>query len=67
MALQRFAVLPTAMFAGQVIAGACVSFTVTVKAQVAVLLAPSVTWKVFVVVPTGNEDPEGKPDVWVVL
>ena len=61
------AALATAMFAGQVIVGSCVSLTVTVKAQVAVLLAPSVTLKVFVVVPTGNEDPEGKPEVWIVV
>ena len=67
MALQRFVVLPAAMFAGQLIVGSCVSDTVTVKAQVAVLLAPSVTLKVFVVVPTGKEDPEGKPDVWIVV
>ena len=67
MALHRFVVLATAMFAGQVMAGSCVSLTVTVKAQVAVLLAPSVTLKVFVVVPTGNEDPDGKPEVWIVV
>ena len=63
MALQRFVVFVTAMFAGQVIVGSCVSLTVTVKAQVAVLPAPSVTLKVFVVTPTGNEAPEAEPDV----
>ena len=59
--------LATAIFAGQVIVGSCASLTVTVKAQVAVLLAPSVTLKVFVVVPTGKEDPEGNPEVWIVV
>ena len=53
--------------AGQVIDGAWVSFTVTVNAQVAVLLAPSVTLKVFVVVPTGNEAPEARPAIWSVV
>ena len=51
------------MFAGQVIEGNCVSFTVTVKAQVDVLFAASVTLKVLVVTPTGNDDPEAKPAV----
>ena len=39
----------------------------TVKAQVAVLLAPSVALKVFVVTPTGKLAPEAKPDVWMVV
>ncbi len=51
------------MFAGQVIVGSCVSFTVTAKAQVAVLLVPSVTLNILVVAPTGYEAPEGKPSV----
>ena len=55
------------MFAGQVIVGSCVSVTVTVNAQVAVLLAPSVTLNVLVVTPTGNDAPEAKPAVWIVL
>ena len=55
------------MFAGQVIVGSCVSVTVTVKAQVAVLLAPSVTLNVLVVTPTGNDAPEAEPEVWIVL
>ena len=55
--------LATAIFAGQVIVGSCVSFTVTVKAQVAVLLAPSVTMNVLVVTPTGNDAPEANPEV----
>ena len=60
-------VLDTEMFAGQVIVGACVSFTVTVKAQVALLFAASVTLNVLVVTPTGNEAPEAEPAVWIVL
>ena len=56
-------VLDTERFAGQVIVGACVSFTVTVKAQVALLFAASVTLNVLVVVPTGNEVPEAEPAV----
>ena len=55
------------MLAGQMMVGSCVSFTVTVKAQVALLLAPSVTLNVFVVTPTGNNAPDGKPEVWVVV
>ena len=60
-------VLDTEMFAGQVIVGAWVSFTVTVKAQVALLFASSVTLKVLVVTPTANDDPEAKPVVWTVF
>jgi len=41
------------MFAGQVITGACVSFTVTVKLQ----LGPVVVVQFTVVVPFGNVDP----------
>ena len=52
---------------GQTINGACVSLTVTVKAQVAELPAASVTRKAFVVAPTGKEEPVGKPEVWVVV
>ena len=63
MALHWPVVLATAMFAGQVIVGTCVSDTVTVKEQVAELPAPSVTLNVLVVTPTGNDEPEGKPDV----
>ena len=46
-------------FAGHVIVGACVSFTVTVKLHVAVFEAASVAVQVTVVVPTGNVEPEG--------
>ena len=42
------------MFAGQVIVGACVSLTVTVKLQ----LGPAPVVQVTVVVPFGNVDPE---------
>jgi hypothetical protein len=51
---------------GQVIVGAWVSVTVTVKLQVAVKPAASVTLKVFVVVPIGNNDPEGNPAICTV-
>ena len=44
-------------FAGQVIAGAWVSFTVTSNVQLAVLPAASVAVEVTVVVPTGNTLP----------
>jgi hypothetical protein len=55
--------LLTVIFDGQVIVGFSVSFTVTVKEQVAVLPLASVTSNVFVVVPTGKELPLGKPPV----
>ena len=44
--------------AGQVTVGGCVSLTVTVNEQVAVLLDVSVAVQVTVVVPTGNDAPE---------
>lgn len=50
---------------GQVIVGACVSFTLTVNEQVDVLPASSVAVYVLVVVPTGNAEPLGKPAVCV--
>jgi len=46
------------MFAGQVIVGGCVSFTVTVNVQVAVLPTASVAVDVTVVVPTGKKLPD---------
>jgi hypothetical protein len=55
------------MFAGQVIVGNCVSLTVTVKAQVAVLPLASVTLKTFVVTPTGNAEPLVSPAVCIVI
>ena len=45
------------MFAGHVIAGACVSFTVTVNEHIAVLLDASVAVHVTVVTPLLNVDP----------
>ena len=45
------------MLAGQVIAGAILSFTVTVNEQVAVLPAASVTVELTVVVPLGKKLP----------
>lgn len=47
------------MLAGQVIEGSCVSFTFTVKLQVAVLPDVSVAVTVTVVVPFGNVEPDG--------
>jgi hypothetical protein len=47
------------MFAGQVITGACVSTTVTVKLHEAVLPDASVAVAVTVVVPFGKVEPEG--------
>ena len=55
------------IFAGHAMIGPCVSDTVTVKAQVAVFPAPSVTRKPLVVEPTGNMLPDNKPDVCVVF
>src|SRR5919198_5166494 len=55
------------MSAGQTIAGGCASVTVTVKLQVAVLPEASVTWKVLVVMPTGNNAPLARPLVWTVV
>jgi hypothetical protein len=46
------------IFCGQLIVGACVSFTVTVNEQVAVLPPASVAVQVTVVVPMGKGDPE---------
>ncbi len=43
--------------------GSSVSFTVTLKLQVAVFPAPSVTTNVLVVVPTGNSSPLASPTV----
>jgi hypothetical protein len=48
----------TVILAGQVIAGGCASFTVTVNVQVAVLPAASVAVDVTVVVPTGKKLPD---------
>jgi hypothetical protein len=46
------------MLAGQVIDGACVSFTVTVNEQLAELLEASITEQLTVVVPFGKVAPD---------
>jgi hypothetical protein len=46
------------MLAGQVMAGGCVSLTVTVNWQVAELPEASLTEQLTVVVPFGNVEPE---------
>ena len=43
------------------------SCIVTVKEQLAELPVASVTWNVFVVVPTGNVAPEANPEICVVI
>jgi len=57
-ALHKPASVLCTMFSGQVTVGACVSFTVTVKLQVAVLPLASVAVAVTVVVPTANTLPD---------
>ena len=57
--------MTTFILAGQVIVGTLPS-TVTVNEHVAVLLLASVTLKVLVVIPGGNNRPLGDPVVWVV-
>jgi len=49
------------MFAGHVIVGGCVSFTVTVKEH----CGPAVDVQVTVVVPTGKNEPEAGTQVMV--
>jgi hypothetical protein len=66
-AAQELLFMPTAMFAGQAMVGAWVSVTLTVKLQKAELPEASVTWKVFVVIPTGNALLLGWPAVWVTV
>ena len=56
----------TVIFDGQVIAGAWLSLTVTVKLQVLVFPVASVTLKVLVVVPTGKVALLANPAVCVV-
>ena len=53
------------MFAGHVIDGACVSFTVTVNVQLLVLVDASVTLQLTVVVPFGKVEPEAGVQVGV--
>src|SRR5437764_13018517 len=55
------------MSAGQTITGAWLSRTVTVKLQVAVLPAASLTTKLLVVTPSGNNEPLARPAVCTVL
>ena len=55
------------MLAGQLIVGAWLSVTVTLKLQVAVAPFAAVTRKVFVVLPTGKVAPLAKPAVCVVV
>ena len=57
----------TLVSAGQIITGGVVSITVTVNEQVDVLFELSVAVNVTKVVPTGNEDPDEGPAVWVAL
>ena len=52
------------MLSGQTIPGDSVSRTVTVNEQV---LVPPFSRKVFVVVPKGNAEPEGSPEISVAL
>ena len=47
------------MLAGQVIDGACVSFTVTLNEQLDELLAPSLTVQLTVIEPFGKVEPDG--------
>ena len=54
------------MLAGQLITGAWLSTTVTVKEQVAVP-PPAVTTKVFVETPTGKLAPLARPAAWLVV
>ena len=55
------------IFAGQTICGACVSLTVTVKLQLLLLPAASVTSKVLIVAPFEKAEPLGRPAVWIVV
>lgn len=52
---------------GQVILGNCASFTVTLKVQILVRVAPSVAFMVTVVVPFGKAEPLGIPLCIVTL
>ncbi len=55
------------MASGTITIGNSLSFTVTVKLLVVTLPEASVALKVFVVVPTGNTEPLGKPAVCSVV
>ena len=56
----------TVMFAGHVIAGSCVSCTVTVNEHVDVLFDASVAVQLTVVAPTGKVEPETGEQLTVV-
>ena len=55
------------MFDGHVMAGASVSFTVTVNEHAVLFPEASVTTKVLVVTPRGKFEPDAKPAVCVVV
>jgi len=59
VAIGHEATAATLISAGQIMVGGCVSFTVTVKLQLAMLLEESFTVQVTVVVPFGNVEPDG--------
>src|SRR5665647_70615 len=67
MAPQMPVVAATLILAGQFIVGGSLSIIVTVKLHVDLFPAASVVSKVFVVTPTGNNDPEANPVVLTVL
>ena len=56
----------TVMFAGHVIAGSCVSCTVTVNEQLLVLFEASVAMQLIVVTPTGKVEPDAGVHTTVV-
>jgi len=57
-AVHRFGSVAFVMLAGQVIVGACISFTVTVKLQLELLPDASLTEQLTVVMPLANVAPE---------
>ena len=61
----RFGSFALVIFAGQVITGGCVSFTVTVNEQLAEFDEASSTLQLIVVVPFGKVDPEAGEQVGV--
>ena len=64
---QTFRSLFTVALAGQVIVGAWLSFTVTLKEQVAVLPDASVTRNKLDVVPIGKVAPLARPASWATV
>ncbi len=63
LAVHSSASAATLTITGQVISGSSLSITVTSKLSVVMLPAASLTSKTLVVVPTGNNDPLGKPAI----